>query len=228
MSRPGVCLKPRESDPKTEASNPVTGRSDKTLSRFCPVQKSKNFVSRARNTPLRSVFLSAWEARVAGPVPSRQRQRSRRWRWSGPGAPSRPRNRAAEPDYRLIVPYRAAVSGVGVLGHRYSLSVGPPDASHRGRADACRVNQPACAKLGPALGRLPRGFLDDLSDFGGQESEVEARRAASCSTPSYPMPRIGSGTPSAGPHTSFSAIFSAPRFWFRKSRNQLPLVDQKS
>ena len=38
---------------------------DKTLSRFCPAWKSKNFVSRARNTPLRSVFLSAWEARVS-------------------------------------------------------------------------------------------------------------------------------------------------------------------
>src|ERR1039458_2795588 len=38
---------------------------DKTLSRFCPAWKSKNFVSRARNTPLRSVFLSAWEAKVS-------------------------------------------------------------------------------------------------------------------------------------------------------------------
>jgi hypothetical protein len=36
---------------------------DKTLSRFCPAWKSKNFVSRARNTPLRSLFLSAWEAK---------------------------------------------------------------------------------------------------------------------------------------------------------------------
>ena len=199
---------------------------DRTLSRSCPTSKSKNFVSRARATPLRSVSRLGAEiswASSAPPAPVLAPLAAER-----PGAPSRPRNRAAEPDYRLIVPYRAAVSGVGVLGHRYSLSVGPPDASHRGRADACRVNQPACAKLGPALGRLPRGFLDDLSDFGGQESEVEARRGASCSTPSYPMPRIGSGTPSAGPHTSFSAIFSAPRFWFRKSRNQLPLVDQKS
>src|ERR1035437_9565615 len=38
---------------------------DKTLSRFCPAWKSKNFVSRDRNTPLRSVFLSAWEAKVS-------------------------------------------------------------------------------------------------------------------------------------------------------------------
>src|ERR1019366_6454165 len=38
---------------------------DRTLSRFCPAWKSKNFVSRARNTPLRSVFLSTWEARVS-------------------------------------------------------------------------------------------------------------------------------------------------------------------
>ena len=65
VSRPGAWLRLSESDPKTEASNPVAGCSDKTLSRFCPVQKSKNFVSRARNTPLRSVFLSAWEARVS-------------------------------------------------------------------------------------------------------------------------------------------------------------------
>ena len=36
---------------------------DKTLSRFCPAWKSKNCVSRARNTPLRSLFLSAWEAK---------------------------------------------------------------------------------------------------------------------------------------------------------------------
>jgi len=38
---------------------------DKTLSRFCPAWKSKNFVSRARNTPLRSVFLAAWKAKVS-------------------------------------------------------------------------------------------------------------------------------------------------------------------
>src|ERR1017187_8006885 len=38
---------------------------DKTLYRFCPAWESKNFVSRARNTPLRSGFLSAWEARVS-------------------------------------------------------------------------------------------------------------------------------------------------------------------
>jgi hypothetical protein len=38
---------------------------DKTLSRFCPAWKSKNFVSRARNTPLRSVFLSAWVAKIS-------------------------------------------------------------------------------------------------------------------------------------------------------------------
>ena len=44
---------------------------DKTLSRFCPAWKSKNFVSRARNTPLRSVFLSAWEAKVSWSCPAR-------------------------------------------------------------------------------------------------------------------------------------------------------------
>ena len=59
---PGAWLKSSESDPKTEAVEaPVAGDRDKTLSRFCQVQKSKNFVSRARNTPLRSVFLSAWD-----------------------------------------------------------------------------------------------------------------------------------------------------------------------
>src|ERR1019366_6879961 len=44
---------------------------DKTLSRFCPAWKSKNFVSRARNTPLCSVFLSAWEAKVSWSCPAR-------------------------------------------------------------------------------------------------------------------------------------------------------------
>src|ERR1035437_4598662 len=44
---------------------------DKTLSRFCPAWKSKNFVSRARNPPLRSVFLSAWEAKVSWSCPAR-------------------------------------------------------------------------------------------------------------------------------------------------------------
>src|ERR1035437_3320001 len=44
---------------------------DKTLSHFCPAWKSKNFVSRARNTPLRSVFLSAWEAKVSWSCPAR-------------------------------------------------------------------------------------------------------------------------------------------------------------
>src|ERR1017187_4187134 len=33
---------------------------DRTLSRPCPAQKRKNFVSRARTTSLRSVVLSAW------------------------------------------------------------------------------------------------------------------------------------------------------------------------
>ena len=61
VSRPGSRLKSSKSDPKTEAVKawwPV--ERDKTLSRSCLVQKSKNFVSKARNTLLRSVFLSAW------------------------------------------------------------------------------------------------------------------------------------------------------------------------
>src|ERR1035437_5635130 len=45
---------------------------DKTLSRFCPAWKSKNFVSKARNTPLRSMFLSAWEAKVSWSCPARR------------------------------------------------------------------------------------------------------------------------------------------------------------
>ena len=46
---------------------------DKTLSRSCLVQKRKNFVSRARTTPLRSVVLLAWEAKVSwASFPSRQ------------------------------------------------------------------------------------------------------------------------------------------------------------
>ena len=36
---------------------------DKTASCSCLVSKRKNFVSRARNTLLRSVFLSAWEVK---------------------------------------------------------------------------------------------------------------------------------------------------------------------
>ena len=43
----------------------MAGDHDKTVSCSCPAPKSKNFVSRARNTPLRSVFLSAWEAKVS-------------------------------------------------------------------------------------------------------------------------------------------------------------------
>jgi hypothetical protein len=49
VSRPGSWLKSSESDPLTEAVKagwPV--ERDKTLSRFCPVQKSKNFVSRGQ------------------------------------------------------------------------------------------------------------------------------------------------------------------------------------
>src|ERR1019366_8055130 len=66
VSRADAWLKSSESDPKTEAVEawwPVDH--DKTASCSCLVQKSKNFVSRARNTPLRSVFLSAWEAKVS-------------------------------------------------------------------------------------------------------------------------------------------------------------------
>ena len=66
MSRADAWLKSSESDSKTEAVEawwPVDH--DKTASCSCLVQKSKNFVSRARNTPLRSVFLSAWEAKVS-------------------------------------------------------------------------------------------------------------------------------------------------------------------
>jgi len=49
VSRPGSRLKSSESDPKTEAVEAsVAGDPDKTLSRFCPVQKSKNFVSRGQ------------------------------------------------------------------------------------------------------------------------------------------------------------------------------------
>jgi hypothetical protein len=69
VSRPGAWLKSSESDPKTEAVEaPVAGDRDGTLSCSCPAQKSKNFVSRERNTPLRSVFLSAWEC-SAPPAP---------------------------------------------------------------------------------------------------------------------------------------------------------------
>jgi hypothetical protein len=47
--------------PKTPAvESEVSVDRDKTLSYSCLVSKSKNFVSRARTTPLRSVVLPAW------------------------------------------------------------------------------------------------------------------------------------------------------------------------
>ena len=73
MSRPGGWLESRKSDPTTEAIESPVGRWTATghcLVSF-PAQKSKNFVSRARNTPLRSVFLSAWEAKVSWSCPAR-------------------------------------------------------------------------------------------------------------------------------------------------------------
>ena len=47
-----------------------------TLSCSCPAEKSKNFVFSARNTPLRSVFLSAWEAKVNWSCSARPAQAS--------------------------------------------------------------------------------------------------------------------------------------------------------
>ena len=76
---------------------------DRTLSRSCPTSKSKNFVSRARATPLRSVSRLGAEiswASSAPPAPVLAPLAAER-----PGAPSRPRNRAAEPD-RLRRPAR--------------------------------------------------------------------------------------------------------------------------
>ena len=45
-------------------------------------------------------------------------------------------------------------------------TVRPPDASHRGRADAGHRSQRARAPVGGASRRLPRGLRDDLGDFG--------------------------------------------------------------
>ena len=52
------------------------GNRDRTLSRSCPAQKSKNFVSRARTTSLRSVVLPTWGClkNYLGQSPPRQRQ----------------------------------------------------------------------------------------------------------------------------------------------------------
>jgi hypothetical protein len=47
---------------------------DRTLSRPCPAQKRKNFVSRARTTPLRSVVLSAQNPKGPDYAPPRQRR----------------------------------------------------------------------------------------------------------------------------------------------------------
>jgi hypothetical protein len=45
------------------------GGCDRTLSCSCPAAKSKNFVSRARTTALRSVVLPAWDLEeLAGPA----------------------------------------------------------------------------------------------------------------------------------------------------------------
>src|ERR1039458_3270683 len=71
VSRPGSRLKSSESDPKTEAVEaPVAGDRDKTLSRFCPVQKSKTFVSRGQDhsAALRVPFRLG-SRKLARPVP---------------------------------------------------------------------------------------------------------------------------------------------------------------
>src|ERR1039458_3891637 len=89
VSRPGSRLKSSESDPKTEAVEawwPVDH--DKTASCSCPVQKSKNFVSRAQGT-LRCAPCSfaPGVSKVSSACSARQRQSSRR-SWSTPGLPS--------------------------------------------------------------------------------------------------------------------------------------------
>lgn len=64
---------------------PVEGSNDRTLSRSCPVQKRKNFVSRVRTTPLRSVVLSAQEkAKHNQTVPCRPHRQDPAPRCLGP------------------------------------------------------------------------------------------------------------------------------------------------
>ena len=119
MSRPGAWLKSSESDPKTEAVEaPVAGDRDGTLSCSCPAQKSKNFVSRERNTPLRSVFLSAWECSA------RQRQSSRR-SWSTPELPcgTQPPQRRQPRLFFAELGRRARPAGLSIAGYLFLVAM---------------------------------------------------------------------------------------------------------